>query len=125
MNEAPSARSSQGALARSRQSAGAAADRAINDIVTLLEEAAASLEGTISEDGNPPPAFATSVSRRLRGGASYLRAKRGDDIVDQGIALARRHPRWFVSGSAATAAFAAWWLINAVPEKRHDSAPGG
>jgi len=127
MNEARSARptqktSARGALAKSRQTVSEAADRAINDIVTLLEEAATSLDGTISSDGNPPPAFARSISGKLRSGASYLRAKRGDDLVDQGIALARRHPRWFVSGSAATAAIAAWWLISAAPERRHDNA---
>jgi hypothetical protein len=110
----------QGPIQRTRNAGAKAIDEALINIAQILNEAAAGLENTISDDGSSPSGFARFASRKLYDSAQYIRNRKGNDLVDASVEIARRHPRLFVSGAAAIAGIFAYWLVSGdrLDEKR-------
>jgi hypothetical protein len=110
-------------LARTQTSAAGAIDNLLGAVAQLCDDAARTLGEATGEAGSTPE-LGHNVSLKLHDAAQYLRRRDGNDIVDAGIGAARRHPRLFVSTSAAVAALGAYLLISAPQFGPQAQSPG-
>lgn len=103
-------RSTPPLLARTQSSAAGAIDDVLASVAQLFDDTARTLGEGRAEDAVGAD-FGRDLSLKLHDAAQSLRRRSGTDIVDTGLDIARRHPRIFVSGSAALAGLAAYLLI--------------
>jgi hypothetical protein len=87
-------------IERGRTEAASAADDAIGRICDLFERTASVVDGV----GGPG---ARTWSARLRRAAQRTNARKGEQVVDELVALALRYPRLVVVGAASAAAVVA------------------
>ena len=99
-------------LARTQSSAAGAIDNLLTAAAQLCDDTARTLDEAAGDAGAAPD-LGRTISLKLHDAAHYMRRWDGSEIVNAGISLARRHPRLFVSTTAAVTAVVAYLLVSA------------